>query len=270
MPELNAVKEALAQMLAESPGGRLHLAQVGAKLRERFPDFNPSAYGQPSLKALLLAVPEVGRLEGQDPGTWELVRAVPRLVPGWWKAVTEFDPDRRTWFDLGEEMLEVRESEVAREPARYLELPRVGVEMQRQIALTWAEELDSELREPLVLVLQESQRLEPFLQEVRRLGLFEEWSRHRTWSIVSQVLAWAEEHGIDKARMLDTASRVERAPRSPHGTSYQTPRPQAPSPYPLSEHELRLFLHHAIDHMSLEELGKLWIPARLLARPPER
>ena len=252
-------------MLSRSPGGRIHLAQVGAQLRQRFPELKPSDLGYSKLTDLILAMPEVGRIEEHSPGTSELVRVAPRLRHSLWSAVTEYDAARRAWIDLASEDLVTSQDDVEAEPERFLEVPRADLHRQREMALEWIMGLEEEKRPPLLDALQDHDGLKPFLDLIRQRDLLGSWANHRTAAITSEVLTWAEAHGLEKRRLLDLESPRQRVliDREPHATSERISHTPGPR---MSEDELRHFLHLALEQMSYHELQQVWIPARVLAR----
>ena len=251
----------LAGLLMSAPGGRISLADLGNRLREALPDVQPTDFGHGSLKHLLRDSREVGHLEEVRPLEWWFVASVPRLSQEWWRAVTDFDTARRCWFDLRDERLVTIEDEVRREEERFVELPRVGLPEQRSLALEWTDEQAEEVRGNLVEALLANQDLRPFLVAVEQAGLRQAWMIARAKHVVSRVLTWAEGHGI--SRHLPLASLpVSKAPRQ-HRRMHRSglaPRPQMC----MNEDELRSFVHHVIDQMTAEEIGRLPIPARFL------
>lgn len=265
MPQLDEIRTELIHLLVSAPDGRLNLAQVGAKLRTRFPDFNISNIGYPNLKSLLLAMPEIGRIEETEIGTWELVRVAPRLTASWWNAVTEYDAHKRAWLDLARQQLVSDLAAVEAEPERFLELPRADLQRQRVIASQWASSLAPAQGETLLAALNDHPGMESFLEALREQGLTGDWGQHRAATIAREVLAWASEHGVDKSLLLDQTPRPRSSVRPREQAVPFEHQSQADS-HRMSEVELRLFLHGALDQMSYQELQQLWLPVRLLAR----
>jgi len=270
-------------ILAEAPGNRVILSQMGLHLRKRIHGFAPEVYGAPNLKALLQRMPRIGRLVQSSALEWwfaaeeatgrstetpderEQQGDLPRIDRAWWNAITDFREDRGAWFDLANNRLSLDAELVRSEPERFIELPRFGLEAQREMARAWSKEQATEAGQECLNALDADRTLASFDGVVSGRGLRASWAERRSGAITTAALKWADDHGIDHHLFV----RAHPQRREIFAIESATPTAAARAPEAFAGMtiiELRLLLHHAIEAMTEPELMQISVPARFLVR----
>lgn len=270
-------------ILAEAPGNRVLLSQMGLRLRKRIPGFAPEIHGATGLKDLLRRMPLIGRLVQSSALEWWFVlegavdsssetsgekdahRDSPRIERAWWDAITDFREEHRAWFDLAKDRLSLDPELVESEPERFIEVPRFGREAQRELARAWCKEQTADVEQECLKALDADRALTTFLGVVSRLGLQASWAERRNGAITSAVLKWADDHAIEH-RWFARAPGPRRELLAITHTAPGSPAYTPPAFPGLTAIELRQLLHHAIDAMTEAELMQIPVPARFLLR----
>ena len=268
---------------------RVLLARLGDFLLRADLAFDPARFGATRLSARLDRVPELGTLERQEDGHLAFCFAADgaagqgsrwaasadsqsdgpaeietRLRGALFKAVTRFSPPASEGrFDL--ETLRPASTDpesaelIASQPERFLALPDAGEEFQRELALSFcADHLPEQLD-----ALQHVLATDGWLHAARRIfedgGVGERWTSSRQEAIVSLVLRWAKEHGIER-RFVVAPQMARSGTRGP--ARFTAQRRVAAT----EASELRRVLHRLIDDLSDGELHHLPLPAWCLTR----
>ena len=99
------------------------------------------------------------------------------------------------------------------------------------------------------------------IQKLQNLGLREAWFAHLRRAVEAELRAWASEHGVPPDTLFKPTGHTEARHAAPRKERRLELRP-------MDEAELRAFLKAAIDEMTVDELGRCPIPARLLLKRP--
>lgn len=228
------------------------LSQVGARLKEQLPEFSPSAYGYERLKDLLGAHHSVGRLERADHDFW-FVAHPQRLRRHWWLAATTVPH----WYDLDTSRVVRSEDLVAAEPERYVAIPSWDDESERALAREWS--LRWENSDELLELLDNESSIHVFLDHVRQQPrVSSSWKDERLNAIRMRILAWAEQHEIPAATILDTPRAQPQA--RPHVAVDRIDE----GDHATTAFGLRRRLHEVVDRMTVSEMLELRVPTRFL------
>ncbi|GEM_PF-4190146 len=272
------ILKAAALNSSEEP---LLLSRLGILLRRVATDFDVRAYGYPTLKDLLVDLPELGELVvgpnghpqfrigpspqlGQE-DTGPIEAPAPdslKLKVRFWQAITSFRKERsRTKFDLDSARVLAPEADsedlLERFPERFLALPDAGESFQKLLAIQFLKSeagLDEDeigsLVEPAEWLMSVSSRLKELGKEVQ-------WRDFRNEGIVRLAVEWAEKHGIELTRIADSRKQPSKVREE------RASRPPAPPNVSVS---IRQGLHQLIDSLSDDELRHISVPAWILFR----
>jgi hypothetical protein len=269
----------LLQKLQKDWGNRpILMAQLGIELRRYHPDFQPQVYGFAKLGDLLRLFPDVGVIHPSDHGSDEFVfsggraeyarannvvstqidaRSEFRLRTDIWKAVTSLTQHNDPWkLDLQTLALRNRETDsdglLTTEPERFLALPSLSQDFQKDLARKFAAEHCPDLADRLNIALTEPRWITAIGEIFDAANLAERWSDYRVNTIVTHVKEWADKHGIPEGKI---------GKLKPIDRRQVTSREHVGSPRPLdATAEMRALIHQVVDMMSAQELGALPIP----------
>lgn len=280
--DLDQFKELLLAVRREGHHDVVLLSNLGAALRRQEPGFNPRTYGYEKLIELLRHVPDVGSIVSDETaGAKRFVfagktspesRGVDVLLRSdIWRIVTDFRPNTDPYyFDLSDFSLrrasEDNENLLTSESERFITLPTIDPELQKNLARKLVAEQQPELASRLEERLTEQRWYSAMTELFRETALDESWSKIRVKELGKVVLDWAAQHGIAAERI--TYRTHGKAPASPISAGSYSPstRKAAPvhQPEPPNMDDLRSLIHEAIDLMSTPELVALPIPPAYL------
>jgi hypothetical protein len=279
MQSIDQFRVLLAEARLRIPHGAAFGARLGLALRSIDPAFAPSRFGAKRLVDLLRQVPDVGTV-GRTASDYTFTflgdeaaatsehgagtsasSPLPRVRSALWQLVTAFYPPAGGWsIDL--ETLKVVSSDndpdgiLKRTPERAVSLPNAGLHFHRTLVAEFLAQERPELLERLAGFPESGPWMREVTDMLRSEGLAEKWFDFRNRKIVDLVLAWADQHGLPRNRIVEPpkVSRHHVAVRGSHEASSRAPG------------SLRETLHRLVDAMSEQELARLHIEAGVIAR----
>jgi len=238
------------------------LSALGIALHRQETSFSPAAYGATKLSELLRDLPEIGEIEdtgsrarfrfsGARPAVAITPSPPPRrtLREHLWRAATDFAAPVDGWkVDLATGEIDTPDHErVAAEPERYLDVPRLGADFQKDLLRRFISDLAAGELERLDAELLPADWRKRAQELLDRLGLNQRWAAYRRERIAETLQEWGRAHGLDvEARAHREAVRLN------------------------TSDSLRAFLHRAIDALDDGELRLVQLPATFCRRAQHR
>lgn len=288
------VLETVAKTSDARRGGLLG-ARLGFLMRMVAPDFHASVLGDRRLSELLQRFPDLVRLSPSPAGTDFVAQLTdvdmpPRagnspiaapaaeldetLIRPLWIALVNSSPDERWFLDL--ENLEVAsvstdadgnlppDSDQARAPERFLAIPPITRDEQRNVVRRSIEHLPPALQQELNALLEQDAWYSLFRQRTRDLDISDWNVAHRRF-VVDRAKLWLRDHGVPLEKFVHSISRTKSSfdgMRRPMVASSWQPRLERDKV--IDRRNIRGIVLRAVDRMSDDELLDLRIPLRYL------